>query len=89
MVPHSLSEKNWSLGYVRDEARAQEDVEIHYGATGPLGDASAEVIWKNKYVSGTSSSISSLRPAYYVYPLFKSEVAVSEKRCEAVSSWNF
>lgn len=70
MVPHSLSEKNRSLGYVGDGGRAQEDVEIHYGARETLGQAHAEVIWKNKYETGTNNSISFSRRAYYVYTLF-------------------
>lgn len=69
MVPHSLSEKNWSLGYVRDGGKAQRDVEIYDGAT-ENREAHAEVIWKNKYEMGTNNSISFSRRAYYVYTLF-------------------
>lgn len=55
---------------MRDGGRAQEDVEIHYGATETFGQAHTEVIWKNKYETGTNLSISFSRQAYYVYTLF-------------------
>lgn len=54
----------------RDGGRAQEDVDIHYRAIESLGQAHADVIWKNKYETGTNNSISSSRRAYYVCTVF-------------------
>lgn len=66
-----LTEKNWPLGYVRGEDRARDDVEIHYGVTEAFGQAQTEVgIWKNKYETGTSISVSFAGQAYYVCSLF-------------------